>query len=147
MLPAYNGRINRKTFVIGNAVGLGLLGFAALIYILPLAIADIVINGSSGSTLFKFLYGLFVIPAIFYFFYFTVLFVKRLHDFGLPGMLILWTFIISQAGARVLHFPIITLLGIVVVLGLCVVPGQKARNNFGPKPHKKFRLNDLIVRF
>jgi uncharacterized membrane protein YhaH (DUF805 family) len=147
VLPAYHGRINRKTFILGNAVGLGLLGFAALIYIVPLAIADIVINGSNGSIIFKFLYGLFVIPAIFYFFYFTVLFVKRVHDVGYPGMLILWLFIGAQVAARLLDQPIFTLAGIVLIVGLCALPGQKAQNHFGPKPHKKFRLDDLVVTF
>lgn len=147
MLPAYRGRINRKTFLAGNVVGLSALGFAALIYIVPLALADIIINGSHNSSIFKLLYMLFVIPAVFYFFYFSVLFVKRLHDIGFPGMLILWLFIGSEIGARLLNLWELNLLGILIVLALCALPGQKSRNNFGPKPSKKFRSADLVVHF
>lgn len=150
MLPAYDGRINRKTFLLGNIVGLALLGFAALIYIVPLAIADIVINSagnSGGSIIFKFLYGLFVIPAIFYFFYFTVLFVKRMHDIGYPGLAILWGFIGLELAARLFDIWILNIVGLLIVLGVCALPGQKVRNNFGPKPHKKFSLDNLVVRF
>ena len=147
MLPAYHGRINRKTFLLGNIVGLSLLGFAALIYIIPLAIADIVINGSNGSVLFKFLYGLFVIPAIFYFFYFTVLFVKRMHDIGYPGMLMLWAFFILEFIAFFFGFRELNLVVFIIIAGVCFMPGKKVRNNFGPKPHKKFKLQDLVVKF
>jgi uncharacterized membrane protein YhaH (DUF805 family) len=147
MLPAYKGRINRKTFLIGNIIGLCVLGFAALLYIVPLAIMDIVINKSTVSSVFRVLYSLFLIPALFYFFYFSVLFVKRMHDIGYPGLLILWSFIIMEGVARVLDIWVLNIVGFVLIIGVCALPGQKARNNFGQKPHKKFKLADLAIRF
>lgn len=147
MLPAYHGRINRKTFVFGNIVGLAILGFAALIYIVPVAIIDIVINGSNPSSIFKLLYYVFLIPAIFYFFFFTVLFVKRMHDIGYPGILILWIFIFAQIVSQLLGIWQLSVLSFVILLGVCALPGQKIRNNFGPKPSKKFKINDLVVKF
>ncbi len=78
MLPAFKGRINRKTFVLGNAVGLGLLGFAALIYILPIAVIDILVSKPGGSSpVFKTLYFLFAIPVLFYLFFGAVLFCEK----------------------------------------------------------------------
>jgi uncharacterized membrane protein YhaH (DUF805 family) len=147
MLPAFKGRINRKTFLIGNIVGLSVLGFVGLIYIVPLAIIDIVVNGSHASSIFKYLYALFIIPAIFYFFYFSVLFVKRMHDIGYPGILILWLFIIAEGVSRVLNIWEFNILGLLLILALCALPGRKARNNFGPSPGKKFKLHDLVVKF
>lgn len=147
MLPAFKGRINRKTFLAGNIVGIALLGFAALIYIVPLALIDIVVNGQNVSPIFKALYALFLIPGIFYFFYFSVLFVKRMHDIGYPGLLILWLFIIGELVSRVADIWALNLVGLVLILGLCALPGQKRRNNFGPKPQKKFRGDDIVVRF
>lgn len=146
MLPAFNGRITRTTFVFGNAIGLGVLAFIALIYIVPLAILDIVINGSNPSPVFPVLYSLFIIPALFYFFFFAVLFVRRMHDIGYPGMLILWSFIFVEAAARLLDIWPLNILGLLIILGLCALPGQKVRNNFGPKPHKKFALKDLVIK-
>lgn len=146
MLPAFNGRITRTTFVIGNAIGLGILAFIAFIYIVPLAILDIVINGSNASSVFRVLYSFYAIPALFYFFFFAVLFVRRMHDIGYPGMLILWLFIGLQVVARVADIWLLNLVGLLIVLGLCALPGQKARNNFGPKPQKKFSVKDLLIK-
>lgn len=147
MLPAFKGRINRKTFFLGNIVGLAVLGFAGLIYIVPLALIDIIVNGSNVSPVFKALYALFIIPALFYFFYFSVLFVKRMHDIGFPGLLILWTFIIVEVVARVADIWMLNIAGFVILLAVCFLPGQRRRNNFGPHPGKKFKTSDIVVRF
>ncbi len=147
MLPAFHGRITRTTFVLGNAIGLGVLGFIALIYIVPLAVLDIVINGSNASLVFKILYSLYVVPALFYFFFFAVLFVRRMHDIGYPGIAILWTFIFLEVAAHLANIVILNIIALLIVLGLCALPGQKVRNNFGPKPHKKFALKDLVIKF
>lgn len=150
MLPAYKGRINRKTFILGNAIGLGALSFAALLYIVPVAIFDIMISAfteNGAAPLFKVLYSLFLIPCIFYFFFFTVLFVKRLHDIGYPGMLILWVFIGIQVGSQLFGLWQLHLISLAILLAICALPGQKGRNNFGPKPSKKFRLQHITVRF
>lgn len=147
MLPAYKGRINRKTFVLGNMVGLSVLGFAGLIYIVPLALIDIVVNGSNVSSVFKVLYALFIIPAIFYFFFFSVLFVKRMHDIGFPGLLILWIFIIGEGVARVADIWELNIAGLLLLIAVCFLPGQKKRNNFGPRPGKKFKMDNIAVRF
>lgn len=148
MLPAFKGRINRKTFVLGNAIGLALLGGVALIYIVPVAIIDIIISGEGGSSpVFKVLYSLFIIPALFYFFFAAVLFVKRMHDIGYPGMLLLWTFIIMEGVSRVIDLWELNVLGLIIILGVCGLPGQKDRNVFGPKPHKNFKLHNLVLKF
>lgn len=147
MLPAYKGRINRKTFILGNIIGLAVLGFGALIYIVPLALMDIVINGSNASAVFRVLYSLFVIPALFYFFYFSVLFVRRLHDMGFPGMLIFWSFIFMEGVARILDIWVLNIVGFLIILSICLLPGQKTRNNFGQKPGRKFKLSDLAIHF
>ncbi len=148
MLPAFKGRINRKTFLLGNAIGLGLLGVVALIYVVPVAICDIIISGSGGSNpVFKVLYALFIIPTLFYLFFAAVLFVKRMHDIGYPGLLLLWGFIILEVLAHLADVRLLNILGFVIILGVCSLPGQKDRNSFGPKPHKKFKIHDLVLKF
>ena len=147
MLSAFKGRINRKTFVLGNIVGLCVLGFAGLIYIVPLAVIDIVVNGSNASAVFKFLYSLFVIPAIFYLFFFSVLFVKRLHDIGYPGMLILWALALSFGLARVLDIWLLNVVGILILGAVVTLPGQPGHNGFGSKPPRKFKPTSLIIHF
>ncbi len=148
MLPAFKGRINRKTFVLGNAVGLAVLGFIALIYIGPVAIIDILVSGSGGSaSIFKVFYALYAVPILLFGFYAAVLFVKRMHDIGYPGMLLLWTFILLQVVSRLADVWVLNIIGFVIVLGVCALPGQKKHNNFGPAPHKNFRLRDLVIKF
>lgn len=148
MLPAFKGRINRKTFVLGNAVGLAVLGFIALIYIGPIAVIDILVSGSGGSaSIFKVFYAFYAIPVLFYAFYGAVLFVKRMHDIGYPGMLLLWVFLLLQVVSRLADIWILNIIGLVIVLGVCALPGQKKHNSFGPTPHKKFRLRDLVIKF
>ncbi len=58
----------------------------------------------------------------------------------------LWTFIIMQVVSRLADLWILNILGFIIVIGVCALPGQKAHNNFGPKPHKKFKLKKLVVR-
>lgn len=148
MLPAFRGRINRKTFILGNMVGVAVMGFIALIYIVPIAVIDIIVRGSDNAPwLFKGLYSLYLIPGIFFLFFFAVLFVKRMHDIGYPGMLILWTFIIIEALARVADIWLLNILGVVVLLAVCALPGQKSTNSFGPRPGKRFRLQQLVIKF
>lgn len=129
-------------------VGLGVMGFIALIYIVPIAVIDIIVRGSDNAPwLFKTLYTLYFIPGIFYLFFFAVLFVKRMHDIGYPGMLILWSFIVIEILARLADIWLLNILGIVLLLAVCALPGQKGSNNFGPKPSKRFRLQNLVIRF
>lgn len=148
MLPAFKGRINRKTFVLGNAVGLAVLGFIALIYIVPIAVIDILVSGTGGSaTVFRAFYALYGIPVLFYAFFASVLFVKRMHDIGYPGLLMLWAFILLQGVSRLADIWVLNIVGFIIVLGVCALPSHKIHNNFGPVPNKKFRLRDLIIKF
>ena len=151
LLDAFHGRINRKTFIIGNLVGLGVLGFAALLFFVPVALIDLVINSARDSDLgagvFKIIYSLFIIPVIFWFFFFSVLFVKRMHDIGYPGMLILAAFIIVEILGRLLDIAVFNLVGILLMFGVALLPGQKGRNNFGAQPTKKFYLKNIIIKF
>ncbi len=150
MLPAFKGRINRKTFILGNIIGLGVLGVIAMIYVVPIAIIDLVINSlakANASGFFRILYMLLIIPAIFWFFYFSVLFVKRMHDIGYPGMLILWAFIAVEVIGHLLNLPILNAFGFITLVGVALLPGQKVRNPHGPKPGKKFKLADLTIKF
>ena len=147
LLDAFRGRINRKTFILGNLIGLAVLGFAALIYIVPVAIVDIVVKGSEIPFIFKFLYALFLIPILFYLFYFSVLFVRRMHDIGYPGMLILWITIGLQVIWRLMDVWGLNILGLIIVLLITLIPGKKDRNSFGPRPGKKFKLENIVIRF
>ena len=146
MLPAYKGRINRKTFILGNIIGLAVLGFAALIYVVPIAIIDIVVNKDALSVIFRVLYSLFLIPALFYFFFFSVLFVRRLHDVGYPGMLILWLLIGMLGLWKVTDIWGLNIVAFLIVVLVTLLPGQKARNNFGQRPGKKFKMADIAVK-
>ena len=69
MLSLFAGRLDRKSYIIGNGLALGVLLAAMLIIWLPVAILDLVINGSNSSNVFNVLYGIVIIPgAMWYFF-------------------------------------------------------------------------------
>ena len=151
LLDAFHGRINRKTFIIGNMVGLAVLGAAAVLFFVPIALIDLVVSSATDSSLgagiFKIIYSLFIIPAIFWFFFFSTLFVKRVHDIGYPGMLILFAFIAVEILGRLANIPIFNLVGIILMLVVILLPGQKGRTNFGAQPPKKFYLKNIIIKF
>lgn len=146
MLGAFKGRVNRKTFVLGNLIGVTALGFAGLIYIVPLALIDIIINKDFVSFIFRGLYALFLIPLVFYLFFFSVMFVRRLHDAGRPGMLLLWLFFGLLAAWKVTDIWGLNIAAFVILLIVTLVPGQKGRNPFGAKPGKKFKMDDLAIK-
>jgi uncharacterized membrane protein YhaH (DUF805 family) len=149
MSRGLEGRIDRKTFMIGNALGLSVLGFATFLIMVPTAIIDLAIAESHQSThsVINLFYKLVIIPAAVYFIYFSVLFVRRLHDIGLPGLLPLIGFIVLVGASRKLDLFIVNMIWLLILVFLCVKPGTKHRNNYGPPLRKKFSLNNLKVTF
>lgn len=147
MLPALNGRINRKTYVIANLVALAVLGAACAVIVVPVAILDIAANGSRISDVLSIFYYAVILPVFLYAFYFSVLLVKRAHDFNSPGLLWVMGLFASQIIARLFDLYIFNLLCILIVLLFCLKSGTKARNNYGQKPREKFRLKDILVKF
>lgn len=147
MLPALNGRINRKTYVIANLIAVAVLGAACALIVVPVAILDIAANGSRLSDVLGIFYYGVILPVFLYAFYFSVLMVKRAHDFNSPGLLWVMGLFASQIVARLLDLYIFNLLVLLIVFFFCIKSGTKARNNFGQKPREKFRLKDILVKF
>lgn len=147
MLPALNGRINRKTYMIANLIALGVLGVACALIVVPVAILDIAANGSRLSEVLSFFYFAVLLPAFLYAFYFSVLMVKRAHDFGSPGILWVAGFFLAQIVGRYFDLYIFNLLCFIIVVFFCAKAGNARRNNFGPPPREKFRLRDIKVTF
>lgn len=144
MLNAFHGRINRKTFIFGNLIGLGALGFVAFILLVPPAFIDIILNNSVSHLIYKTFFYFLLLPGLVYFFYFSVLFVKRVHDIGYPGMVWLGSFVLSEILAKLTDISMFNLIGALIIAAICVLPGQKIRNEFGGKPHKVFKLTNVI---
>jgi uncharacterized membrane protein YhaH (DUF805 family) len=144
MLSLFAGRLDRKSYIVGNGLALGALIFAVLIVVVPVAILDLVINGPNSSQVFKVLYSIALIPAVMWYFFFMILMVRRLHDLGYPGLLIVILFTASEGAGRLLDIWILHLAGLVLIALLCTLPGQKSRNNFGNKPPKRFKMAMLI---
>ncbi len=145
MLPLLEGRINRTTFVIGSGLGLAILGLVVAIFIIPVALIDIVINGSRISAVFKPIYYIFLVPLLVYLCYFGILAIKRTHDCGLPGIPLFILFVGFMAAGRLSDVWLLNLAGLVLVALLFVIPGQRARNKFGPRPPARFRFSSLRI--
>lgn len=142
MMPLLEGRIDRKTFVLGIAVGLGVLLAVIIIFIIPIGLIDIIVNQSNRVS-FKPIYFIFVVPAVVYIFYFSVMAIKRAHDFGWPGVPLLFLIGVSEVISQFTGWWLPHLLVLLMLLALCVLPSQKERNKFGPRPHKRFRFANL----
>lgn len=147
MLESLSGRINRKTFIFGNLVAAGVLLFFVLIIVLPLAILDLAINNKTFDEIVGVLYLAVIFPLLLYYFYFVVLMVKRVHDIGLPGLLLVIAFTAALLLGRINSLWFLNLISIGLFLFLCIKPGASERNNFGPVPRRPFRLNHLKVHF
>ena len=145
MLPAYSGRVDRKTFLIGICFGLGGLAIVALIYIVPIAVIDIIINKPGVTSVLSFLYKLYALPVLFFYFFFSILFVRRIHDLGYPGMLALFGFTGAIVLGKLLDFAVLNLLALLLLAVITLKKGQASRNNFGPKPPKRFKSENLKV--
>ena len=144
MLSLFAGRLDRKSYIVGNGLALGILFAAVLIFVIPIAILDLLINGANSSQIFKVLYLIVVVPAVMWYFFFMILMVRRLHDLGYPGLLVVILFTLSEGAGRVLDIWILHLAGLILIALLCALPGQKSRNNFGNKPPKRFKIAMLI---
>ncbi len=142
MMPLLEGRIDRKTFIMGSAVGLGILLAVIIMFIIPIGLIDIVVN-QSHSVNFRPVYFIFAIPAIVYAFYFGVLAIKRAHDIGLPGVPLLIIVGIAEFISRLTGWWIPHLLALLLLLLLVIYPSHKGSNKFGPRPHKRFRIANL----
>lgn len=147
MLSALDGRINRKTYIIGNLVAVGvLLAFCAII-VIPLAILQIAISNKTFDSVLGLLYFAAAFPAVLYYFYFCVLMVKRAHDIGYPGLMLAFGFTAAMGIGHFFDFYLLNILAILLIGLLCAMPGKKVRNNFGPPPRKNFKADNLKVTF
>jgi uncharacterized membrane protein YhaH (DUF805 family) len=140
-----NGRINRKTFIIGNLVALAILGVICFIVVVPVALLEIVIKNNIVDHIFNTLFYILAFPALLYLYYVSVLMIKRAHDIGLPGLLIALGVITCIIVAKLADLHYFNLLAILIVFGLALAPGARGRNNFGPMPRKKFRPSELKI--
>lgn len=129
---------------MGNLIGLGALGFVAFILLVPSAFIDIILNNNVSHLIYKTFFYFLLLPGLAYFFYFSVLFVKRVHDIGYPGMIWLGSFVLSEVLGKLTDISLFNLIGALIIVAVCVLPGQKIRNQFGGKPHKKFAVASVI---
>lgn len=147
MLPAFNGRINRKTYIIGNLLALGILFVACAFIAIPVAILDLALTSKTADAVLGVLYYTVIFPALLYYFYFVVLMVKRAHDLGWPGLLLAFGFTVAEVISHAFDINQLNILALLLLLFFCSMPGKKHRNNFGPAPRKNFRPEDLKVTF
>lgn len=140
-----NGRINRKTFIIGNMFGLFVLGVISFLVIVPLALIDIVIKNKEADSIINSLYYIVAFPALLYLVYLSVLMIKRAHDIGLPGLLIVIGFFTAIVVSKLTGVHYFNLFSLLILFALALIPGNKTRNNFGPTPRKKFKLTELKI--
>lgn len=147
MLPALEGRINRKTYIIGNLVAIGVLIAFCSIIVIPLAILQLAIGNKTFDDVLSILYFAVIFPALLYYFYFCVLMVKRAHDIGYPGLLLAFGFTLAMIIGHFFDLYLLNILAILLIGLLCAMPGKKSRNNFGPVPRKTFKVDSLKVTF
>lgn len=145
MAGALQGRIDRKTFIIGNAIAFGAFLFAAALIMIPLAILSLALNSRTFDGIMGILVLVIAFPALFYFLYFCMLMIKRAHDIGWPGLLLVSAFTLGVIVGQTTELYFFNFLALIIFLFFCLKPGMKARNNFGPAPRKKFKLENLKV--
>ena len=145
MLKAFKGRINRRTYIVGNLMAVGFLAVAVFLIVIPIALLQLLLDGRTGSDLLPLFYVLSAIPAILYYLYAIVLLIRRTHDIGFPGIILAACFTGLLVFGRLFDLNILNVLGILIILTLAVVPGQSKKNSFGPKPRKKLSKNKLKV--
>ena len=147
MFGALEGRIDRKTFIIGNLIAFGAFLFAAALIMIPLAILSLALNSKTFDSIMGVLVLAIAFPAIFYFLYFCMLMVKRAHDIGWPGFLLVLAFSLGVVVGQTTALYYFNFVALLIFLFFCLKPGMKARNNFGPPPRKKFRMDNLKVTY
>lgn len=145
MFNALQGRIDRKTFIIGNLIAFGAFLLAAALIMVPLAILSLVFNSKLFDEIMSVLLFFIAFPALFYYLYFSMLMVKRAHDIGWPGLLIIIGFTLALVFGRVFDLYQLNFLAVLLFLFFCLKRGVKSRNQFGPAPRKKFKLSNLGV--
>ncbi len=147
MLNALSGRLNRRTYIVGNVIAIGALIFVCALIMIPLAILSLVLHSKLFDEGVSLLVKILILPLMLWLFYFVVLMVRRLHDINLPGLLVVVVFFGLMAIGRVMDIWLLNLLGMLIVLTICLIPGKKHRNQFGPHPRKRVNFDDLKVNF
>jgi len=147
MFGALSGRIDRRTYVAGNVVALGILLVFCCLIVVPVAILSLAVANKTFDSIISLLYVLLLFPAILYYVYFIVLMVKRAHDIGWPGLLIAILFTAAMVLGRDSHLWFLNVAGLLLIAFFCIKPGTKSRNAFGPVPRKKFSLDNLKINF
>ncbi len=147
MFGVLSGRIDRRTYVAGNLVALGVLFIFCCLIVVPVAILSLAVANKTFDSIISLLYVLLILPALLYYFYFIVLMVKRAHDVGWPGLLIAILFTVAMVLGRDSSLWFFNVAGLVLVAFFCIKPGTKSRNTFGPVPRKKFSVDNLKLTF
>lgn len=147
MFNALQGRIDRKTFIAGNALAFGAFLLAAALIMVPLAIVSLVLNSKTYDEIMGVLVLTIAFPGLFYYLYFCMLMIKRAHDVGWPGLLLVIGFTVGIVVGQLTPLYQFNFLAALIFLFFCLKPGMKSRNNFGPAPRKKFRLENLKVSY
>ena len=145
MLKAFQGRINRRTYIVGNLMAIGFLAVAVFLIVIPIALLQLLLDGRTGSSFLPLFYVLAAIPAILYYLYVIVLLIRRTHDIGFPGIILAACFTGLLIFGRLFDLNILNILGALVIIALAIIPGQPKKNSFGPKPRKKLSKNKLKV--
>lgn len=139
----FTKRIDRRTYSLGMLLALSITIVIALILLLPLAAIGFVIPAISGSaTIEKFI---LLIPAFFLSVATLSLLIRRAHDLGSDGAL--W-FGALLAGILLRIFSdssLVNLLPVMVIVSLCLLPGQRRSNRYGKMPPKKFKIKSIVT--
>ncbi len=145
MFSALNGRIDRKTFIIGNLIAFGAFLVAVALIMIPLAIISLAFNSRTLDEVIGILMFAVAFPAIFYYLYFCILMIKRSHDIGWPGLLLVVGFTVAVIAGQMTSLYYFNFLAVLIFAFFALKPGMKSRNNFGPSPRKKFKMSNLKV--
>lgn len=140
-----NGRINRKTFILGLALATAVLVAICTLVVLPLALLDLVINNKIIDSILSVLYYIVAFPGFLYLIFISIMMVRRAHDFNMPGLLMVLLFIGSIGLGFVTDIHYFNIGATLTIVALCLVPGSKTRNRFGPAPRSRFSVKGLKV--
>lgn len=136
------GRLDRRAFISASAIASVVALVVLMVVLVPVALIGIISPTVGNSFVIK---GVTMVAgvaiAVPYLVLMASLIIRRVHDFGGRGSLWLFALFLCLVLEHLLDMGIFRLLLVFGVLVLCVIPGSKVRNYYGPKPNKKFKLD------
>lgn len=139
----FQGRVNRKTYLIGMGIVLATTLVLTIAILVPLAAIELIVPAfRDGGPEFIDRLAL-VLPVFFLIVGGFSLLIRRAHDIGSDGLIWLVALFIALAARVMLDSAIAGILPVLVLGSLASIPGDTKANRYGRKPKKQFAISNV----